>query len=426
MALTKTRQRMVFGETINVKDFGATGDGSTDDTSAFQSALTALTNGGVLIVPIGRYKLSDTLTLKTGMSIVGEGDADRTFGTPNTNAVSSYIFQPVASKSVFKIAGNTRQVKIQNLSFGTKLTPDSGSPVLSTGIDMADTYPNSSTDIKVSGCQFYNFGTAVSVSDNALPHANPDWQCDGVSFDHCLFFMNTESVYFNTENADGWKFSNCQFQQGNNADSVKITRAGYMTFIDSFWGNIIGSPTASYGIRVASPGIFDTINIISSQYENLTSGIQVDTSYYPNRPIGAMKIIMNGSIGEAPTIIDDGCNFVSVSSRYTYDVTISGDDVIAESYSDEFQGTTLGYVVTGSNSSLYNAITSSTTSLAQTDGYILGGRIQRVGSAIPTSGTFNQGDITWNSNATAGGTVGWVCVTAGTPGTWKSFGTIAS
>lgn len=45
-------------------------------------------------------------------------------------------------------------------------------------------------------------------------------------------------------------------------------------------------------------------------------------------------------------------------------------------------------------------------------------------NAIPTSNDYLRGDIVINDQATAGGKVGWVCVTAGSPGTWKAFGVI--
>lgn len=45
-------------------------------------------------------------------------------------------------------------------------------------------------------------------------------------------------------------------------------------------------------------------------------------------------------------------------------------------------------------------------------------------NAAPVSGTYNRGDIVWNTLPTAGGTVGFICVTAGSPGTWKTFGSI--
>lgn len=44
----------------------------------------------------------------------------------------------------------------------------------------------------------------------------------------------------------------------------------------------------------------------------------------------------------------------------------------------------------------------------------------------PTAGTWEVGRRIWNASPSAAGTVGWVCVTAGTPGTWKTFGSIAA
>jgi len=47
------------------------------------------------------------------------------------------------------------------------------------------------------------------------------------------------------------------------------------------------------------------------------------------------------------------------------------------------------------------------------------------GIAPPTSGEHKLGDIVWNSQPSPGGYAGWICVVAGTPGTWKGFGLIA-
>ena len=46
-------------------------------------------------------------------------------------------------------------------------------------------------------------------------------------------------------------------------------------------------------------------------------------------------------------------------------------------------------------------------------------------SAAPTSGTFVQGDITWDISPLAGGSPGWVCVAGGTPGTWRAMANVA-
>ena len=56
----------------------------------------------------------------------------------------------------------------------------------------------------------------------------------------------------------------------------------------------------------------------------------------------------------------------------------------------------------------------------------LGGKRFTSGVNIPTIGTFNIGDICWNTAPNAGSYIGWVCVTAGGPGQWAPFGMIAS
>jgi hypothetical protein len=47
------------------------------------------------------------------------------------------------------------------------------------------------------------------------------------------------------------------------------------------------------------------------------------------------------------------------------------------------------------------------------------------GTQAPTTGTWAYGNLFWNSAPTPGGVIGWVCTTAGTPGTWKGWGLIS-
>ena len=49
-----------------------------------------------------------------------------------------------------------------------------------------------------------------------------------------------------------------------------------------------------------------------------------------------------------------------------------------------------------------------------------------VGSAAPVTGSYTVGDIIWNSAPSANQSIGWVCVATGSPGQWKSFGTISN
>ncbi|MDQ8193770.1 glycosyl hydrolase family 28-related protein [Coraliomargarita sp. SDUM461004] len=56
--------------TVNVRDFGAMGDGLTDDTIAIRAALEASSN---IFFPAGTYVLSDGIQLPAGAHIRGEG-----------------------------------------------------------------------------------------------------------------------------------------------------------------------------------------------------------------------------------------------------------------------------------------------------------------------------------------------------------------
>ena len=47
-------------------------------------------------------------------------------------------------------------------------------------------------------------------------------------------------------------------------------------------------------------------------------------------------------------------------------------------------------------------------------------------SSAPTSGTWAYGDIVFTNAPVGGGSIGWICVQAGTPGKWRSFGTVAT
>lgn len=59
---------------VSVLDFGATGNGTSDDTSAFQKAIDFVSEHGfALHAPAGRYRLTKTLEIKENITISGDG-----------------------------------------------------------------------------------------------------------------------------------------------------------------------------------------------------------------------------------------------------------------------------------------------------------------------------------------------------------------
>lgn len=65
--------------THNVRDFGAVGDGATDDTAALQRAIDAAAPaGGVVFVPPGKYLCAGNLTIHASVTLLGTWQAPAT------------------------------------------------------------------------------------------------------------------------------------------------------------------------------------------------------------------------------------------------------------------------------------------------------------------------------------------------------------
>ena len=110
-AVTTTVQAKLR-QSVSVKDFGAVGNGTTDDTAAIQLAL----NSGAknIYAPAATYKILGTLTIPTGVSLQGDGPEQTIFdGSATTyesltsgqhirTAAGSYTALPALSVSPSK------------------------------------------------------------------------------------------------------------------------------------------------------------------------------------------------------------------------------------------------------------------------------------------------------------------------------------
>lgn len=72
-------------ESVSVKDFGAVGDGVTDDTAAIQAAIDSFSSGGTVKIPSGTYKVT-TINVPGDISLHGEGIDQTIFKCVGTGA----------------------------------------------------------------------------------------------------------------------------------------------------------------------------------------------------------------------------------------------------------------------------------------------------------------------------------------------------
>ncbi len=120
-------------------------------------------------------------------------------------------------------------------------------------------------------------------------------------------------------------------------------------------------------------------------------------------PPSDMKVINNHTIDAA------GTSYVFGSSSSADICTLFNGNTVASTFTNNIRG--------GQDHVPY-ALSSGQNSTAQ--------QKIMINDVVASYGTYEQGDIIWNTGAAASGTAGWICVTAGTPGTWKTFGAISA
>lgn len=117
-------------DTVSVKDYGAKGDGSTDDTTAIQNAITAVaalnsTAGGTLYFPPGVYKCTSTINLAHKCSLLGSGIFGSELHFTNTGDGLA-LLDPVNSSTA-------AYINIQNLTVYNTNNSNTGCGIRNTG-----------------------------------------------------------------------------------------------------------------------------------------------------------------------------------------------------------------------------------------------------------------------------------------------------
>lgn len=331
---------------LNVKDFGAIGDGVADDTQAIQDALDAVPVGGrAVYMPAGRYKVTSTLRIeKDGTTLYGDGPANRVGATQDASATRIEAATGIANNVLLvQRAANDRPLNGVSLH---DFTIDGG--LLGTGVngihfrvnqghmDRVHIWRCSGAGLKIQGYTTpavwdtydsifttliigFNTGNGVELADHSAD----------THFNHCVFLSNgnnmvdtggaslqVTSCHFYTPNAKNIflngsgarsKFVNCKIEgASDHMFVIDTTNGGYSDIQITGCGfsslNQATTNNAWDYLQIAGPsGNGVTRTLIVGNSFNLKGGNSVKARYAINLSTSAAQntVIVANSFGPA-------------------------------------------------------------------------------------------------------------------------------
>ena len=276
----------------SVRDFGATGDGVTDDTAAINRALFQLycveTNTQVrrsLFFPAGTYRTTGTIIIPTYAKLVGEGqdctiinltasapyvarfgDSRQQIGAnlgfnatlPQDIEISSMSFTSTVDVDIFQVEAATQcwfssvgfigtysVADIQNVSF----QPNGADNYAA--VRLGSTISAVTTQITFDRCTFANIARGITTNIN-----NVDYACRGVTVSNSRFDTLYQGVVLGTgatiqgSGATGVRvvhnIFDRTFAEGVVYNNVNLNATAYNAFYDV--GNSIGTGTPTSAV----------------------------------------------------------------------------------------------------------------------------------------------------------------------------------
>lgn len=498
MSLTKVSYSMINGAVVNVFDYGATGDGTTDDTAAVQLALNA---GGTVFFPVGTYLIGTTLNVLSNTQV----SLDQNATVKAKSTLSGNLFS-VNSKTNVKFTGGIFDGNKANAASATAVIYIYNSS--SVWVNNTTVQNGKVRNIYVEGPSTSSVSRNIFIQNNSINNATNV----GITFTYTgniliennLVFSNGaglssgESAYivivgntFSAHTADGCAVgNNCSFVTmtgnvafANGAEGLSIDGVDHGVISgNTSYNNLIGITvwSRSPGVASAKRNVVSSNSVSSCTEEGIivadgndftivegnsvngcgSHGIQLSESdnlvirdNIVNSNTGS-GIYIAGSIGtkidgnvctgqtsygirlEAGTgfgrnTITNNVLSANAGGYGIYDNSGgSGNVILNNIFTDESSP-----VVQTSNIYVNDSVViESNRNLIGTTGYpnVINGNIKQYlnswqyEGAAPTTGKWAIGDIFYTIAPVSGNFIGWVCVTAGTPGTWKTFGAISA
>ncbi len=265
--LTPTRRsyQQKLDDFVNVRDFGATGDGSTDDTEAINRILQQIYKTGssetqpltrrTIYFPGGQYKITDTITIPTFARLVGDGSS------------SVIIKQESGNRSVANICDSKFQTGA-NIGNSGAVLPGyieiSGIQFLNSNATI--TRPLMTID-SASNIRIYNSSfVGNSTTANCVNILSTVEQTRTLTFDTCNFLSAGNGVSVIGNNVESFRITNSQFDQITNSGVFLGESIGFIS-IGNFYGNV------GKGV-LSTSGLNFNFALGDHYYGNLTTNLE--------------------------------------------------------------------------------------------------------------------------------------------------------
>lgn len=166
---------------VNVKEYGAVGDGTADDTIAIKNAIAYIKtkNGGELYFPVGTYLISSSLLLPSNITLRGENPEttvikikpNPTFNGPNFGGSQKIITNELAASSPFN-----SNIRLLNIGFnGNGSLQGMGTNIAFGGV----------TNLSIENCHFFGFGNATYYNQGLVIFGGSNLYINNCQFFDC-------------------------------------------------------------------------------------------------------------------------------------------------------------------------------------------------------------------------------------------------
>jgi hypothetical protein len=320
IAGTMTFNGSIFQDVYNVMEYGAIGNGATDDTAAIAATFVAAAAGGRVFFPLGTYLISSSIVINNLQNLDVVGMAGSTIKT-NSSIV------------MIQVRGNSSQIRISDLSLDGNNVATGG--IISTISTSAATSPSFLT---VDGCYIKNIaGTGIGASENGTPG-------------RCQF--NVKDIrYINNrvENCTGKcissRFVDGLIISGNlvdglaclNVPAIGMDSCLRVTVDHNIVENVYGVDYLSGGIRGFGAALFAiTGNIVRfSATATGGNGIYIDTPYQGSVTGNSVHMNNAGSVG----ILMEVAESVAITGNHVYNSSAEG--IVLAGRNDDIQRNSL-------------------------------------------------------------------------------------